>query len=251
MLIQYPSPNLDYIQTSNTCIYSPPTDYSGCCLTFNSVTGLCTQCANGLSLINGKCQDIKITGCLLKDPSGTCINCASLYTLFGGQCIRNILGCTQYTPASTCATCDASYTLLNGYCVPTSLSSGTTCLLPWSRDSSGSCSIPGCRSYFEFGCSQCQDGFRLLPDGSCLTGVIQGCDKYSLNGSCSACIKPFYTEYSGNCMGDGCLQLDSTGRCTLCDSSKGYYLASDNSCLISNCLVSISGQCLLCQQGYT
>jgi hypothetical protein len=231
-------------------VYSPPVDYSGCCVNFNTVTGMCTQCADGLSLIGGKCQDRKIIGCLSKDQSGSCINCASQYTLLGGQCIKNILGCTQYTPTGTCATCDPQYTFQNGYCIPNGVVPGSSCVLPWSTDPSGNCSIAGCRSYYDFGCAMCQDGFRLLPDGSCRVGVILGCGQYAANGSCFVCQKPLYTEYSGFCMGDGCLSLDSTGKCNLCDTSKGYNLGADGSCLISNCLVSSNGQCLLCLQGY-
>lgn len=68
--------NIDYVKNGNVCVYSPPNDYSACCKAYDSNTGLCTQCANGLSLVDGKCQDRKIVGCLVKDQTGSCTNCA-------------------------------------------------------------------------------------------------------------------------------------------------------------------------------
>ena len=60
------------------------------------------ECSNGLVLIDGKCKDKKIVGCLIKSRSGTCINCAIDYILFGGQCYKKIIGCNKYTSIGQC-----------------------------------------------------------------------------------------------------------------------------------------------------
>jgi hypothetical protein len=140
----------------NICVYSPPSDYSGCCISYDGVTGSCTQCANGLSLVSGKCQDWKVVGCLSKSSTGTCINCASQYALFGGQCIQNIVGCSQYTSKGTCQACGGGFLLKDGLCLPTlGASPPGNCSSPWSTGSAGTCSIRGCQSYFDFGCARC------------------------------------------------------------------------------------------------
>ena len=54
---------LDYEKDGDVCSYSPPSDYSGCCSKYNP-SGTCEECASGLALINGKCEDIQVPGCI-------------------------------------------------------------------------------------------------------------------------------------------------------------------------------------------
>lgn len=47
------------------------------CCSSRAGDGSCLKCKTGLFLINGKCQESNILGCLEKDSLGMCINCAS------------------------------------------------------------------------------------------------------------------------------------------------------------------------------
>ena len=47
-----------------------------CCAT-RGADNSCLKCKSGLYMVNGKCQESNILGCLEKDSHGTCINCAS------------------------------------------------------------------------------------------------------------------------------------------------------------------------------
>lgn len=92
---------VDYVKNGNVCTYAPPADNSDCCKTFLP-SGECTECAAGLVLAEGKCTDRKIVGCLVRSKTGSCLNCALEYTLFGGQCIKKITGCTKVTSTGAC-----------------------------------------------------------------------------------------------------------------------------------------------------
>jgi len=54
------------------------------CCAVRGADNSCMRCKAGLYMINGKCQESNILGCLEKDNLGTCINCAS-GTLFFTQ----------------------------------------------------------------------------------------------------------------------------------------------------------------------
>ncbi len=86
---------LDYVQDGDICSYSPPIDNSGCCKKYKP-SGTCEDCASGLALIDGKCEDIQIPGCIQKSSKGNCINCALDYEIFGGRCLKKIVGCAGY-----------------------------------------------------------------------------------------------------------------------------------------------------------
>lgn len=47
-----------------------------CCLS-RAVDGSCSKCQTGLYLIDGKCQESNLIGCLEKDSLGACLNCAN------------------------------------------------------------------------------------------------------------------------------------------------------------------------------
>lgn len=167
------SSNLDYIKSGNLCTYSPPLDTSDCCLSF-APTGECQECAPGLVAQDGTCKDLKIVGCLVKSNTGSCLNCAIEYELYGGQCFKKIAGCSKYASTGLCTKCSDKYSLDRGLCVPLVIYD-EGCHYPFILSPDGTCSIPGCSSTFDYGCADCIDGFSLLPDGSCQKGVIEGC----------------------------------------------------------------------------
>ena len=101
MLVQYIFPYLDYIKSGNFCDYSPTPNSDNCCEKF-SQSGQCGQCASGLALVSGDCQEVKIPGCLEKSYKGDCINCAIDYSLLGGRCIKKIPGCREYEATGDC-----------------------------------------------------------------------------------------------------------------------------------------------------
>lgn len=47
------------------------------CCANRAADGSCLKCKSGLYLVNGKCQESNIIGCLEKDSIGQCVNCAS------------------------------------------------------------------------------------------------------------------------------------------------------------------------------
>lgn len=108
---------VDYVKSGNICKYSPPSDVSDCCLSF-SLSGECETCANGLSLQDGVCKDIKIPGCLQKSKAGNCLNCALEYELFGGLCFKKIVGCEGYASTGECTKCNGKFDLQHGLCIP-------------------------------------------------------------------------------------------------------------------------------------
>jgi hypothetical protein len=55
---------------------------------------------------------------LVKSQTGTCINCALEYSLFGGLCYKKIVGCNKYTSTGLCQGCDSKFDFVNGYCIP-------------------------------------------------------------------------------------------------------------------------------------
>lgn len=81
--------------------------------------GGCSVCQTGLYLINGKCQESNILGCLEKDSKGICINCASGFILNGGICSIAIKNCLSYADQahSICTSCAPDHSLINNLCV--------------------------------------------------------------------------------------------------------------------------------------
>ena len=163
------------MKDGNICVYDPPTDNSGCCLGHSQETGKCVECASGLSLFDGECKEIKIIGCLQKTLSGSCINCAVGYTLYGGRCLRTIEGCEKYHATGECDTCKRRFELYDGVCLPIDIEY-ISCLPPFVELSNGECSLPGCKTTYEFGCAECLPGHKLLPTGTCHSDeIIVGC----------------------------------------------------------------------------
>ena len=166
--------NLDYIKKGNVCEYSPPVDNSKCCESYSYASGKCEKCAPGLTLRNGACEEVKIIGCLVKSKSGDCLNCALEYELFGGRCLKKISGCIDYTSDNKCSKCNKGYHLENSFCIPEFVID-QGCHSPFIESKEGECFVPGCRAHCDYGCADCEEGYRLLPDGTCRKGIIEGC----------------------------------------------------------------------------
>ena len=52
------------------------------CCASRAGDGSCNKCKTGLYMVDGKCQESNILGCLEKDSLGLCINCASGIPLY-------------------------------------------------------------------------------------------------------------------------------------------------------------------------
>lgn len=100
-----------------------------CCRVRGS-NGVCITCQTGLYLIEKKCQESNILGCLEKNDSGVCINCALGkinvnigFYLQNGQCLKAIRNCVKYTDDSKaiCSDCATDYSLINNLCVRNSI----------------------------------------------------------------------------------------------------------------------------------
>lgn len=111
--------------------------------------------------------------------------------------------------------------MLQGLCIPTGISE-EYCHKPFSISPEGICYIEGCKTIFDYGCAECENGYSLLPDGSCFNGEIKGCAIYDQNRKCSRCLEPFYEDFGGYCKPYGCLEVRGDGVCLKCDESKGF-----------------------------
>jgi hypothetical protein len=92
--------------------------------------GVCITCQKGLYLIDKKCQESNILGCLQKNDSGVCTNCASGkininlgFLLQNGNCINAVKNCMKFTDNSmkVCSSCARDYSLINSICVRNSI----------------------------------------------------------------------------------------------------------------------------------
>ena len=108
-------------------------------------------------MINGKCQESNIIGCLEKDSRGICLNCASNYYLNDGICKQAIKSCVSYTDDSKtiCTDCAYGYSLINNFCSENS--------------------VLGCRSEISYVCKECYRPFQLA-NGNC---EITNCKTYN------------------------------------------------------------------------
>ena len=70
-----------YVLQSNGLCEFDKDSTEECCLS-RAGDGSCIKCQIGLYMVNGKCQESNILGCLEKDSLGLCINCGSGTLLF-------------------------------------------------------------------------------------------------------------------------------------------------------------------------
>lgn len=112
----------------------------------------------------------------------------------------------------------------------------------------GQCAIPGCDVVYEYGCAECLAGYKLLPTGACEnSGIIIGCQTYRRDGYCQSCLSLFDLK-NGYCIPRNCELSTGNGVCQQC--YEGFVLTNEGICVIPNCLVSNSRECVLCEQGY-
>jgi hypothetical protein len=166
----------------------------------------------------------------LVKANGACSTCASNYDLVGSICVKSVIACTAYDQYYNCIACNSSYSLAQAVCVP--LISIAT--------------IPNCKFLNEFGCAQCNQGYRTAADGSC-TPAPTGCLILNSDGSCQACQSPYFQLQNGQCSIVGCLQLNGLA-CVQCNSALGFAL-TNGVCAIPNCLYFASTGCSVCQGG--
>lgn len=109
------------------------------------------------------------------------------------MCIKKVEGCSSYLADGSCQACNLNYTL-----------SGSICILRNGKNQT----LSGCKNEFDFGCAECSEGYRLLPNGTCLLGLIEGCLKYMNDGSCQVCKKSVYSLRNGACFSYGCTSVN-------------------------------------------
>lgn len=109
------------LQPSGLCELDKDTT-EDCCVQ-RAADSSCLTCRTGLYLINGKCQESNILGCLEKDSRGICLNCASNYYLKDGSCKPAIKDCVSYTDdtRTACTACAYAHSLINNLCVENSV----------------------------------------------------------------------------------------------------------------------------------
>lgn len=162
--------------------------------------------------------------------NGACTVCAWDFDLIGSICVKSIVGCTAYDQLFNCIACNSSYILSQAVCVPIIK---TTV-------------IANCKNLYDFGCAECNSGWRVANDGSCVPAPV-GCLVVKSDGSCQTCQNPFFQLQNGQCSIVGCLQLNGS-TCTQCNAALGFTL-TNGVCSIPNCIYFTSAGCSACQGG--
>jgi hypothetical protein len=214
--------------------------------------GKCISCQTGLYLINGKCQESNIIGCLEKDSRGICLNCASNFFLNNGACSPAIKNCVSYSDdaKTICTDCRNGFSLINNICVENSVLGCRNevahvcreCYKPFQL-ANGNCEIPNCKTYNEYRCVTCHCGYYLNFEGVC-KAMEQGCVRYQ-RGQCTDCLPNFKLKGSV-CELEGCLDVDGF-RCKKCDNK---YNLVDGACKMKNCISWKDGACDICEKGF-
>ena len=150
--------------------------------------------------------------------------------MVNGKCAPSVPKCTKYDANLNCVRCDSSSVLKSGVCTP----------VITVKD------IPNCKVITEYGCGQCQSGFRIDSKGNCQPS-LSGCLIHNNDGSCKQCEAPFFQLTKGKCAIVGCTQYCSNG-CQKCDSSLGFVL-TNNRCEIPNCIYFSNNGCSACSNG--
>lgn len=147
------------------------------------------------------------------------------------MCIKAISNCNSYNRDGSCAACASNSNLYKGTCIP--LISFPT--------------ADNCKTPCEYGCAQCNQGYRLDDNGSCKPLTIAGCIKYNSNGECVSCLSPNYFLYKGMCGITGCSKYDGS-KCIQCQSALGFQF-NNGVCQIPNCIYFTNNGCSLCKNG--
>lgn len=80
--------------------------------------------------------------------------------------------------------------------------------------------ILNCKIQNDYGCNECNTGYRVDNQGNCQVG-ISGCLLYDSEGHCLGCNNPFFELIAGSCRMTGCLDYRD-GFCKSCDSTVGF-----------------------------
>jgi len=158
--------------------------------------------------------------------------CAQAYELIGGKCVKDVDQCTQYNQQGSCQVCQSGYLLNSGSCVPQ---------IPIQP-------IPNCKQVTEYGCGQCDSGYRIDPQGKCQSSM-PGCLIHNPDGSCKQCLAPHYELAQGKCQIVGCTSYHGSA-CTCCDTSLGFRL-TNGVCEIDNCIYFTNKGCSLCKNNWS
>ena len=142
---------------------------------------------NYFKLDDGNCSRVTgIDNCLQIDSTGKCIVCESDYyvDLSTHKCVEvNILfkieHCTSYSSAQSCLTCRPGFYIQNSICIG-------------AETSLNNCEV----QLDEKTCSECKNGFIMLPDGSGCTQVpatASNCANFTYV-SCKSCILDYMLD---------------------------------------------------------
>lgn len=240
-----------YTLESNGLCYLDKDSTADCCVQ-RAADHSCLICETGLFLVNGKCRESNILGCLEKDSRGICLNCASNYYLKDGTCSPAIKNCVTYADdvRQNCTDCAYGFSLINNLCVENSVLGCRTevshvckeCYKPF-KLANGNCEIANCKTYNEYSCVACNCGYYLNTDGICKSAEL-GCVRYQ-RGHCTDCLPDF--KLKGNsCEMEGCLDLQGL-RCKACES---HYELVNGACQMKNCASWKDGLCDICKPGF-
>lgn len=194
----------NYVMSNTRCI-SQISD----CQNYNSATGLCSQCFNGYTLLQGgtcrinpqlclrmnvitfKCDEcirgfipidnnsfcaMNVSYCISYNPDGSCSNCQSEYYLTQGRCSPLGRICLNYNALNQCTQCIQGYTLVSGNCI---------------------IGIPNCIEYTNSLCSRCASGY-YLSNNACIA-LPANCLAFSPGPGCTQCVTGYRLQ-SGVCL---------------------------------------------------
>ena len=233
------------LKETGLCEYRAPIEgvQEECCAT-RTGDGSCVKCKAGLFMIDGKCTESNILGCLERDSLGECVNCAEGtilnnigFNLFGGRCDLTVKNCVKFSDSQrkVCTECAHGYSLYSNICVMNSILGCKNevdhickeCYKPFKLQVSGDCKIENCKTYNDYKCVACECGFFLAPNGICKR-MQTGCVRYQ-RGECTDCL-PNFTLKGSTCEIEGCIELQDL-KCKVCNDK---YLLEEGACTKKN-----------------
>ncbi|ELP85046.1 protein serine/threonine kinase, putative [Entamoeba invadens IP1] len=226
--------------------------------------GICIDCENGNTLVDGECVETSIPQCKEYTTSNGCLICEDGYFNNNGICDKCDDNCkTCMTTSTNCLTCEEGTFVSEGRCSTNEALVGI-CL---QYAATGGC-VRCKEGYYrdKFSCTQCDSECETcLTSGSCTLcnvynfmtfentcknkSLVEGCqgDVSSVSG-CLQCSIGFYL-YHKECYkcDESCLTCDSSSECLTCNSSVVY---TDGKCLqmsqIEKCVSVGNSKCDKC-----
>jgi hypothetical protein len=225
------------------------------CLQFNLAQGICEQCYEGYSVVNGKCQTVNATsaaniGCALWN-NGVCQTCSKRWYFNADKvCVAVSDLCSTWDEVSgACLTCYYGSVVQNGNCVANT----DTSVVP---DSNLLCKI-----WSGVKCLECADRAFFNSNGLCIA-VSSQCSTFDkASGKCLTCYGG-YDLQNGQCVYStantatpsdlGCGTWDWKNQVCLACSNRWAFNANKVCVPVSDqCATSgTNGNCLTCYQGY-